>query len=227
MFLSIILLVFILSFSIWHSKMACTLAHSLDPSCPCSEPHISQPLPCTRCDAGMASETAAAAQIERPRSLLTGLLHAGGILHDAPLRSQNPALVREVFGPKAHGAQALLQHAARAMPVLHALLFSSIAALTGPAGSANYAAANAVCDSLASQAQAQGTLSAASAACTAKGACASHACARSHPLARARQCGSQCACHPFPIRSVDATQLTSKDASSLRAQVARQQPLDM
>ena len=41
-------------------------------------------------------------------------------------------------------------------PVSHAVMFSSIAALTGPAGSANYAAANAALDSLCHSQQSQG-----------------------------------------------------------------------
>ena len=87
---------------------------------------------------------------------LSGLLHAGGLLHDAPLSKQTPALLREVCAPKIQGAQALLRHAGRDMPLRNVALFSSIAALTGPAGSANYAAANSVCDALAHEVQAQG-----------------------------------------------------------------------
>ena len=41
-------------------------------------------------------------------------------------------------------------------PMVSSVLFSSIASLTGPAGSANYAAANASVDSLASLQQASG-----------------------------------------------------------------------
>ena len=42
-------------------------------------------------------------------------------------------------------------------PLAAAILFSSIASLTGPAGTANYAAANAVLDACAQDLQAQGT----------------------------------------------------------------------
>ena len=46
--------------------------------------------------------------------------------------------------------------ATSAVPVSSALLFSSIAAVTGPAGSANYAAANAAVDAIAQNMQTQG-----------------------------------------------------------------------
>jgi len=50
--------------------------------------------------------------------------------------------------------------AATALPVNCALLFSSIAAVTGPAGSANYAAANASVDAIAHNLQSQGACAA-------------------------------------------------------------------
>ena len=86
---------------------------------------------------------------------ITQILHAGGVLHDAPLACQTPELLREVLAPKAYGAWNLAQH----LPLLAAaqyLAFSSIAALTGPAGSLNYAGANACLDAQAAQLQAAG-----------------------------------------------------------------------
>jgi len=51
-------------------------------------------------------------------------------------------------------------------PVSHAVMFSSIAALTGPAGSANYAAANAAMDNLCHSQQSQGMVTGAQAKIT-------------------------------------------------------------
>ena len=47
----------------------------------------------------------AAARLRRP---IQGILHASGMLHDALIRHQSPALVREVYAPKVAGCQALV-----------------------------------------------------------------------------------------------------------------------
>ena len=47
----------------------------------------------------------AAAKIRQP---IQGILHASGVLHDALIRQQSPALVREVYAAKVAGCQALL-----------------------------------------------------------------------------------------------------------------------
>ena len=79
---------------------------------------------------------------------LRGVMHAGGQLADALLPGQSAAGVRAVLAPKLSGSQRLQQLAAAA-PVHLSALFSSTAALIGPAGQANYAAANAVLGALA------------------------------------------------------------------------------
>ena len=106
-------------------------------------------LPC-RCDAGAAAECSALLAAAGCETLLHTILHAGGVLHDAPLGKQRPELIREVLAPKACGAWNL----ARSLSLLgiqRCVLFSSIASLTGPAGSANYAGANACLDAQANQ----------------------------------------------------------------------------
>lgn len=79
---------------------------------------------------------------------------AGGLLEDAPLTNQTAGALRRVLAPKAAGATALFEAAATA-PVGATALFSSIAALLGNSGQANYGAANASLDALATELQAQ------------------------------------------------------------------------
>ena len=110
------------------------------------------------CDAAMQADSAAAvaAMAAHAPSPLAGFLHAGGILQDAGLQQQTPGTIRAVHAPKTAGLHQLLAAAALAAPLQQALLFSSVAAVTGPAGSMNYAAANAALDAAASNLQLQG-----------------------------------------------------------------------
>ena len=77
------------------------------------------------------------------------------MLRDALLASQTAASLRAVLAPKLSGSltatAALCIH-----PVQHILLFSSVAALMGNAGQANYAAANATLDAMGQMLQQQG-----------------------------------------------------------------------
>ena len=86
---------------------------------------------------------------------LAGIAHAGGVLRDAVLANQTAAGMRAVMGPKTHG-MLLLCRLAAASPLAHLTLFSSIAALLGSAGQANYAAANATLSAGAATLQQQG-----------------------------------------------------------------------
>ena len=83
------------------------------------------------------------------------LVHAGGMLADATLSKQSLAGIRKVFAAKVTAAQQA--HACCANdPSSGRLLFSSVAALLGSAGQANYSAANGVLDGMAAQWQGEG-----------------------------------------------------------------------
>ena len=101
-----------------------------------------------RCDAADASEARRllSAVWFTLSAAVGGLWHAAGVLADGVLTQQRAASLRHVYGPKALGAVTLLH--ACAMSVLRSCaLFSSVAALLGSAGQANYAAANSCLDS--------------------------------------------------------------------------------
>ena len=100
-------------------------------------------------DIGDAQDVAAAfARIEADPKPLRGIIHAAAALDDAPFSRQTSASFARAFGPKATGAWLLHQHSLR-----HRLdffvVYSSVAALIGSAGQANYAASNAFIDALA------------------------------------------------------------------------------
>ena len=95
-----------------------------------------------RCDAGSCEE---AVQL---RSLGSGgplrqIWHAGGALQDATLPKQSLALLRVVAAPKLDGIMRLCAVLGHGTPLDGVALFSSTAALLGPPGQGNYAAANA------------------------------------------------------------------------------------
>ena len=103
------------------------------------------------CDAAVAADCGAALG----HAAVAGLLHAGGILADAHLQRQTPQRISAVHAPKVAGWRQLTA-ATAAVPLHRALLFSSIAAVTGPSGSTNYAAANAALDAAAALGQQAG-----------------------------------------------------------------------
>ena len=82
---------------------------------------------------------------------LKGIIHSAGTLQDATLANQTPEHMASVMGPKAHSAWLLHEACYDAGITLDFyLLYSSIASLLGTASQANYAAANAYLDALAS-----------------------------------------------------------------------------
>ena len=98
-----------------------------------------------RCD---AAEAAHITRLVAGAPSLSGVWHAAGVLADAVLAHQSAPGLARVFAPKADGAWSL--HTASAATSVHTFaLFSSVAALLGGAGQANYAAANACLDALA------------------------------------------------------------------------------
>ena len=80
--------------------------------------------------------------------------HAGGVLQDSILANQTAGGGRRVFAPKVGGLGKM--RAELCAPTSCTVLFSSVAALLGSAGQANYCAANAVMDSSAQVEVAQG-----------------------------------------------------------------------
>ena len=86
-------------------------------------------------------------------SLSRHVLH----MQDALLAKQTAAGMRTTFAPKLAGAIALRQQGAH-LPIAAWAMFSSIAGLIGSSGQANYAAANAGLDSLATQLSSQACL---------------------------------------------------------------------
>ena len=125
-------------------------------------PHVQ--LTCARADVASASEAAWALQQARSEQPGLALLHAGGSLADATIATQTAAGLRAGLAPKLGGLLAL-QQGAGALRLAPSMLFSSTAALLGPAGQAGYAAANAAVNAWAQQQATAGLATLMQAAC--------------------------------------------------------------
>ena len=104
------------------------------------------------CDASSAADVH---QLQHGETPLAAVVHAGGVLADASLAKQTPQHCRSVFAPKVD-ALANLQAVTHQQPLQSMVAFSSMAAVLGSPGQANYSAANAYLDGAASRLQSQG-----------------------------------------------------------------------
>ncbi|MCK4608298.1 MAG: SDR family NAD(P)-dependent oxidoreductase, partial [Gammaproteobacteria bacterium] len=86
--------------------------------------------------------------LEHTSPSLKGVIHAAGVLADATLLNQSWEKYQQVFGAKVYGAWNL-HVLTRKYQLDCFIMFSSIAALFGPGGQSNHAAANAYLDALA------------------------------------------------------------------------------
>nr|MBP9181618.1 KR domain-containing protein [Fuscovulum sp.] len=69
------------------------------------------------------------------------VIHAAGVVDDAPILAKTTASIEEVFAPKLHGTQ-VLHHLFPDGSIALMVLFASTSTVTGPAGQVDYVAAN-------------------------------------------------------------------------------------
>jgi acyl transferase domain-containing protein/thioesterase domain-containing protein/acyl carrier protein len=89
-----------------------------------------------------------AAQTHSRFGAINGIIHAAGVLEDAPILQKDASSAARVFAPKVRGT--LVLHSIFAVePLDFAILMSSISATISPAGQIDYAAANGFLDAFA------------------------------------------------------------------------------
>jgi acyl transferase domain-containing protein/NADPH:quinone reductase-like Zn-dependent oxidoreductase/acyl carrier protein len=89
--------------------------------------------------------------------VLSGIIHAAMVLDDAPMAEMDEARFRRVFEPKVAGAFHLAELAASRPGCDFLVFYSSVSALVGNIGQANYIAANSLLDALAAHLRAKGS----------------------------------------------------------------------
>jgi polyketide synthase PksN len=87
-------------------------------------------------------------QVQEQHQALDGIVHAAGVLRDGLLLNKSPQALREVLAPKVSGLLHL-DEASRDIELDVFVCFSSVSALRGHVGQADYAAANAFMDAFA------------------------------------------------------------------------------
>eukprot|EP00966_Prymnesium_polylepis_P158632 3666808-Prymnesium_polylepis.1 len=102
------------------------------------------PVLVARCN---TSDTRYVSQLIATVLSVTGIWHAAGALSDGLLPAQSAQTLSHVYAPKVMGAWSL-QHACARDVITSFTLFSSVSALVGGTGQANYSAANTCLDSL-------------------------------------------------------------------------------
>ncbi|MFM9994462.1 MAG: type I polyketide synthase [Phycisphaerales bacterium] len=106
----------------------------------------------------VADIDAMTAVVEKARAkfgAIHGVIHAAGAIEDGVIQSKTPEACERVFTPKVHGTM-LLADLLRGKGLDFFAVFSSTSAIMGPAGQADYAAANAFLDAFASSRHASG-----------------------------------------------------------------------
>lgn len=101
-----------------------------------------------------AEVTAAFSRIKDQFGTVNGIIHSAGVIRDEYIVRKNTDELSAVFHPKVHGLYALDQ-ASREERLDFFVLFSSISAVIGNIGQADYASANAIMDVFAAQRDAQ------------------------------------------------------------------------
>jgi acyl transferase domain-containing protein len=86
---------------------------------------------------------------------LHGVIHAAGVLEDAPLGAKRQASVEAVFGPKVYGTL-VLDRVLKQEPLDFFVVFSSTSTAIAAAGQVDYVAANAFLDAYAERAREEG-----------------------------------------------------------------------